>query len=203
MAANLYVTAAALKNTLSLTGETFADADVNAAVEAASRGLDEGCGRRFWADPDALQVRYYDATGDLVRIDDLVTLTTLATDPGGDGTYEQTWTRDTDFVLSPLNAPADGRPWETVTRHPSGSHRFPAGYPRAVRVTGRFGWPAVPPAIAQATTILAAKLLKRSREAPFGVVSMGLDGAAVHIARTDPDVGFLVRPFIRGGRGFA
>src|SRR5680860_943640 len=151
--ANEYVTATALKSTLSLTGETFADADISVALEAASRGIDELCGRRFWPDADADQVRYYHPIDrDIVIIDDLVVLTSLATDPGGDGTFEETWTLDTDYNCEPLNAAADGRPWEMLVRHPSGSYAFPYNYPRSVKLIGRFGWSAVPPAIVEATT---------------------------------------------------
>lgn len=201
--ANEYVTAAAFKATLSLTGETYADADINVALEAASRGLDELCGRRFWVDADAAQVRYYQPINrDIVRVDDIVTLTTLQTDPGGDGTYESTWTLNTDHVLEPANAVADSRPYELIVRHPTGNYYFPVGIPRGVKVTGKFGWAAVPPAIVQATTILASQLLRRSREAPFGIVSFGVDGAAARIARTDPNILFLTNGLTRGGIGF-
>lgn len=200
---NVYVSALALKDTLSLTGETFADADISTALEAASRGIDELCGRRFYPDTDATQVRYYRAIDrDLVRIDDLVTLTSLATDPGGDGVFEETWTLNTDFNLERLNAAADGRPFELLVRHPRGRYLFPTTYPRSVKLTGKFGWLAVPPAIVEATTILASKLLRRAREAPFGIVSLGMDGGAVRIARTDPDIGFLTTGLTRGGMGF-
>jgi len=199
-----YVTALALKDTLSLTGETFADADISAAIAAASRGIDELCNRRFYADADALQVRYYRAIDrDLVRIDDLVMLTSLATDPGGDGTFEETWTLNTDFTIEPLNAAADGRPFELLVRHPAGNYLFPTKYPRSVKLTGKFGWPAVPPAIVEATTILASKLLRRAREAPFGIVSLGMDGVAVRIARTDPDIVLLTTGLTRGAKGQA
>jgi hypothetical protein len=182
-----------------LTGETYADADVAVALEAASRGIDKVCNRRFWADADATQIRYYEPLSrDLVRVDDLVTLTTLATDPGGDGTYEETWTVNIDHVLEPYNAPADARPWELISRHPNGNYLFPVGVPRGVKVTGKFGWAAVPPAIVQATTILASQLVRRAREAPFGIVSIGFDGAAVRIARSDPNIMFLVNGLIRG-----
>ena len=147
-------------------------------------------------------MRHYDAIDrDLVRIDGV--LAERSRRGAGDGVYEESWMNGVDFVFEPLNAAADGRPWELVRCHPRGSYRFPTDYPRAVKVTGRFGWPAVPPAIVEATTILASKLLRRAREAPFGIVSFGVDGGAARIARTDPDVAFLVRPFIRGGMGFA
>lgn len=196
--ANEYVTSAALKATLSLTGETFADADIAVALESASRGIDALCNRRFYLDADANQVRYYrPMTSARTRIDDLVTLTAVAVDRGGTGAFAESWTVNTDFVLTPYNADADGRPWGWIEVHPTAGRRFPVEYPRSVRVTGRFGWPAFPPAIVEATSVLAAKLLRRAREAPFGVVAVGLDGAAVRVASMDPDVRFLVAPFVR------
>lgn len=206
---NLYLTAASLKATLTLTSQTFADADIDAAISAASRGIDKVCRRRFYADADANQVRYFlPISKALVRIEDLVTLTSLQTDPGGDGVYELTWTLNTDFTLNPVNAAADGRPWDLVKVHPNGNYAFSPDKPRSVKVTGKFGWSAVPPEIVEATTILAAKLLKRAREAPFGIVTVGLDsGAAMRVARNDPDVLFLLDSFIKGsgpsGGGFA
>lgn len=201
--ANEYVTAAAVKQSRQLTGQTYADADVDLAVETASRAIDELCKRRFWADANANQVRYYRPTSkELLRTDDLVTLTTLQTDPGGDGTYEETWTVNTDFTLEPDNADTNGRPWELIRVHPRGSYRFTPEYPRSVKVTGKFGWAAVPPAIKTATTILAGRLVLRMREAPFAIVGIGADGFAVRLAREDPDVMGLIAPFIRGGRGF-
>lgn len=197
--ANEYATSSELKATLAMTGESFADADIALALTAASRGIDNVCGRRFWADEDADQVRYYnpEAPGCL-RIDDLVELTELATDPAGDGSFENVWTLNTDVILEPLNAPADGRPWTELRAHPLGAYRFPCGYPRSVRVTGKFGWAAVPDQVKEATLILASKLMRRAREAPFGVVAVGLEqGGAMRIARADPDVMFLIGSFIR------
>lgn len=199
--ANEYVTSAALKATLSITGETYADADIAIALESASRAVDGICGRRFYADADATQVRVYSPSSrDLLRIDDLITLTSLKTDPGGDGTYEQTWTLNTDMVLEPLNPElidaTNRQPWTLIRRHPRGSYYFPADYPRSVQVTGKFGWPAVPAPVQTATSILASILLKRMREAPFGVVALGVDTAA-RIASTDRQVLALLTPYRR------
>lgn len=203
-----YVTSAELKQTLTLTGQTFADADVALAVEAASRGVDDACGRRFWLDADANQVRYYDATDPWVcRIDDLVELTGVAVDSDGSGSYDQAWTLGVDFTLTPVNAQADGRPWELLNRHPNGRYILPTSWPQTVRVTGRFGWPAVPPGVKHATSILAARLLKRAREAPFGVAALGIDAGtgmmhSARVAARDPDLRFLLSGVQRGGRGF-
>lgn len=191
-----YATSTELKATLSLSSETFADDDIALALTAASRAVDNVCDRRFYADADVNQVRYYSPVdGRRVFIDDLVTLTALATDPGGDGTFEETWTLNTDFVLEPLNAVADGEPFTSIRVHPRAVFYLPIGYPRSVKVTGKFGWAAVPEAVKMATKIVATKAFKRSREAPFGFISAG--DLAMRIAQNDPDVQFLLSGYQR------
>ena len=193
-----YITSAELKATLSLTGQTYADADVASAITAASRAIDNICNRRFYADADALQVRYYTPTStSAVKVDDVVTFTSLSTDPAGDNTFPDSWTLHTDFELEPLNAAADGWPYTKLVVRSNGAYTFPFGYERSVMLTGKFGWATVPDSIVQATTIIASKLLKRSREAPFGILAIGMNGEAVRLSRVDPDVNMLVGPYIK------
>jgi hypothetical protein len=61
-----------------------------------------------------------------------------------------------------------------------------------------FGWPVIPDPIVEATSLLAGRLLIRIRQAPLGVLSLGLEGEAARIGRSDPDVMFLVAPFVAG-----
>lgn len=191
--ANEYATVGDVKAAAMLEGESFADPDIQRALTAASRGLDNLCSRRFYPDADATQVRYYtpyDQT--TLSIDDLIELTSI--DVGdGDGQFATEWTENTNFVLEPLNAEADGRPWDRVTVTNGGWLPCAA---RSVRITGKFGWSEVPAGVKEATIILAVKIVKRVREAPFGVVSVGLD-SAMRIARSDPDVMFLVAEYIK------
>jgi hypothetical protein len=204
--ANEYAGLEEVKATLELSGESQFDPDLSRALTAASRAVDSLCGRRFWLDADDTSVRYYgptDVTVDLddgawkLKIHDLVDLASFKADQDGDGTFEETWTVNADFLLEPLNAAEDGRPWTTIKRHPLGSYTFPC-YPRSIEVTGQFGWAAVPAEIKEATVILAAKIFRRSREAPFGVITVGIEGgAAMRIARTDPDVMMLVGDYVR------
>lgn len=196
---NTYVELVQFKSTADLKDTNFMDGDIQIALLAASRAVDEMCNRRFWADTDATQIRYYTPhnTGRHVDVDDLITLTTLKTDDGGDGTYENTWA-STDYILKPDNALADGKPYSRVARHRTGTHLLPLTYERSVQVTGKFGWTAVPAAIVAATTILAGRFLKRTREAPFGSAEMAsLGGAAVRLTGRDPDVVALLGPFVR------
>ena len=195
---NAYVELEELKSTLEMTGQTFADHDILNALVAASRGIDEATGRRFYADPDALSERYYSPTGyDWVDIDDLIELTSVETDPGGFGTFDYLWTENTHFYLDPLNSDGTVTPWNMLRVHPSSIYRLPVGYPRSIKVTGRFGWTTPPQAVKTACTIIATRLLRRAREAPFGVVAVGLEGEAVRISRFDPDIQFLLAPYTK------
>lgn len=197
-ASNAYIELEQLKNTLELSGYTFADRDLRAAILAASRAVESFCDRRFWSDTGTSNVRYFTAaSANTCTIDDLQSATSVKLDLDGDGTFEETLTANTQYVLHDLNAGADGRPYTRIKINPFSGSYFPT-QPRGVEVTGKFGWAAVPAEVQQATTILASKLLRRAREAPFGVIAVGLDGgSAMRIARTDPDVAMLLTPFQR------
>jgi hypothetical protein len=207
-----YITQAELKATLTLSGTSFADADLSEAITAASRIIDDMTGQRFYADVDASQVRYYSADPSYMRIDPLryygsdgatvmkidplITLTSLQTDPGDDGTFEYTWTQGTDFVLEPRNAPADGKPWTSVRRLTYGTYSWPA-FTEGVKITGQFGWPVIPANVRAATSIVAARIVKRMREAPWGVIGFDAIGAVVRMSQYDPDLQRLLRPYTR------
>jgi hypothetical protein len=183
-----YLTLEELKATRELTGTTFADSDMQLAISAASRGVEGATGRRFWLDASDV-TRYYTARStSLVSIDDLADPTSVTV--GG-----TTWTENTQYAFEPLNALADGRPFNTITAL---SGAFPLTV-RAIAVTGQFGWLDVPAPVKQAAGILASRLLLRHREAPFGVVLSGIEvGAAARIAKSDPDVLFLLEPYMEG-----
>jgi hypothetical protein len=143
--------------------------------------------------------RYYSPMdGHALEITDLVTMGTMQSDYDGDGTFETTWTENTDYILEPLNAALDGKPYERLRVHPLSANRLPC-WPRSVAVTGQFGWPAVPAQVKEVTILMAARLLKRTREAPFGVAGIGLDGVPTRIARIDPEFQWQLDPLKRGG----
>ena len=193
---HVYVELEELKSTLQLSGQSYADLDIQQAILAASRAVDELTHRRFWPDEDANQVRYYTPNGlPTVGIDDLLDLTTLDQDYDGDGTFEQTLTENTDFLLEPLNAAADGRPWDALRLHPSSAYLW-SSYPRSLKVTGQFGWAAAPAGVKVASSQIATRLLKIMREAPFGVVAFGLENA-IRVSRTMPEVELALAPYVK------
>ncbi len=190
----IYGSLSALKSTLSISVTTW-DTDLTNSLTAASRLIDKECGRFFYQDSAATVVRYFTpSTPWCVRINDLVSAATVAIDTGGTGTFGTTWASGTNFNLAPYNAAVDLWPYESLETR-SGS--ILPSYPRSVKITGQWGWPAVPDEVTEAATILASRLFKRKREAPLGVFGLGVDGTAVRISRTDPDVAALISDFSR------
>lgn len=184
---NGYCTLDELKARLDLL-DTANDAVLEQTIEAASRTVDMLCSRHFYA---STETRYYTPEfWDELRMDDLVSVTTLKTDEDADGVYETTWGA-TDFVLDPPNAASDGRPYTRVAITPAGAHAFPMYQRRGVQITGSFGWPSVPVAIREATLMLAARYFKR-KDAPMGAQIGNADMGALTIPGKDPDVDRLL-----------
>lgn len=194
-----YASVEEVKSTLEMTGTSFADDDIARDLAAATLAVEGACGRRFTLDADATSIRYYTPRSlYLLPVNDFVTLTAVAVDRYGDGTFEETWTLGTDFVRWPASGPLDGKPYEMLRARARGTRCFPVGIEDSVRVTARFGWPSVPAPVKDATIILAVKFLKRTREAPFGIYAVGIEsGVAMRIAKNDPDVANLLRPYVK------
>jgi hypothetical protein len=196
----LYATPAELKSRLAIpdTGDDF---EVTLAVQAASRAVDGYCERYFYR--AAATRTYVPADIYRCRTDDLVSVTTLATDPAGTtaqgGNFPVTWPAAA-FQLLPYNPGKIGEPWPYTSIRAVGGLTFPWVTPlllmRAdrVQVTGVFGWPQVPLAVKQAALIAAADLF-RLKDAPFGVAGFGEFGA-VHI-QSNPRVTQLLAPYRR------
>ncbi len=198
MSAPDYITLAELKATMHLSGTTQ-DADLQSAITAASRAIDQMCDRFFYpVDPTNDQTRaFWPDNPGFVIIDDLYAFTSLSA-------QNSTWALDQDFMLQPLNAAQDGEPWtslKTIARPFifTRSEVAPgwAGFDGRIYVTGKFGWPATPPGIIQATTLLARKMFERNTKSPFAVVGLAPDGAVIRTGSYDKEFMDLVGPFQR------
>ena len=187
-----YITSDALKASLSLTGETYADADIALAISAASEQINNQCNRRTFSLDVSSSQRLYWSEGRFAFVDDAVTITLVEVGPG-DGTFPYALTLGTDYDLEPLNAQADGEPYTTIRMR----HRYSHHCRRQVRVTGTFGWPAVPDLVLSATSLLAGRFVRRIREAPFGVIQVGLESQPARIAVTDPDICSMLTPLTK------
>lgn len=192
----LYVSIDELKDALSLNSQTYANGDLYRACASASRAIDNKTGRFYYSETET---RYYtpDRWDPALDIIDVQSVSSLTIDTAGTSTFSTTWVSGTDFDLEPFNATLTGRPYERIRIRSNSGRTWPS-YQRSVKVIGTFGWASVPDPVNQYAIILASKLLKRTREAPFGVLSFGLDEpTAIRIARNDPDFELLLGNYVK------
>lgn len=192
--ATAYATLALLKDALKI-ADTDRDDLLNQALASASRQIDAHTGRRFYADSSASARTWATAgrfvpgpAGQLLLVDDISTAAGLVVELGDGATYSAA----TDYFTEPDNALVRGQAITGLRRDLgswSGSRR--------VRVTARWGWPAVPDQVAQATLIQAARLFKR-KDSPEGVAG-NAEWGVVRLSRVDPDVQALLAPFVLPG----
>jgi hypothetical protein len=198
-----YCSAEELKSRLQITS-TSDDSEIMLAVAAASRAVDGYCERYFYRVTDT---RTYVPGGPnglyQIRTDDLVSVTTLATDPAGTtaqgGTFPVTWPAGS-FQLLPYNPGKGGELWPYTSIRAVGGLTFPWVVPLLlmrmdrVQVTGVFGWPAVPQAVHTATLIAAAELF-RMKDLPSGGGQPG-EFSVVTLGQ-NPRIGELLAPYMR------
>lgn len=190
---NGYCTLTEVKAALRIT-DNIDDTLLENAVEAASRRIDGECSRRFYIDATTSARTYAANRSAFVFVDDIATTTGLVVkvDDTFSGAYSTTLTVGTDYQNEPLNAAAQNEP---ITLLRALNVGFPVeGNGRAlIEVTAKWGWPAIPDAIREATVLLAARQFKRL-DSPLGVAGFG-DLGAIVVRRIDPDVAAMVAPF--------
>lgn len=176
--ANAYADTADLMERLGIDTSDSRQTQLANIVEVASRWVDAETGHRFYA---ATETRYYTANhrwpqtyrwefdtlerpGGIpgrVTIDDFLSVTQVATDEDGDGTYERVWTVTTDYWLGPRNAPLKGEPYRYLNRTPAtGRYLFPY-WEEGISVTGSVGWCALTdcPADIKELTLMVGEVL--------------------------------------------
>jgi len=192
---NGYTTLASVKAALRIT-DSVDDALIESSINSASRLIDGYCGRAFYNAGTAS--RYFAPTNELFcEVDDLAsTAITVATDPMVDGTFDLTWAAS-DYQLEPLNGVLDGQSWAYTKIRAAMNYLFPVTNDLAlVKVTGVWGWPAVPAAVETACIIQSQRIFKRF-DSPLGVAGFG-DMGAIRVTRAlDGDVAQLVEPYRR------
>ena len=181
--------------TLIDTSDTVDDATIESVITAISRLIDHETGRRFWVNTND-EDRYYTAGDeDCLRTDDIVSLTTLATDIGGARSYSA-WAA-TDFDLMPYNASLDGKPYTKIELTPYSQMLFPLSK-KGVKLTGKFGYSVSVNPLAHEACILQALRLFKRKDAPFGVTgSAEMGQQMVQIPELDPDVKKMLAPLRR------
>lgn len=201
--ANEYADLATLKAQLTIEeDDTSRNTLLNKALTSASRSIDRATGRRFWLDPTVVARVYNprgrvvcDDDGETLLVDDIGSVTGLVVETGP---ASGPWTTVTGYETVPDNALADGRAITGLLR-PGGAWSWRTAGTARVRVTARFGWPAVPDEIESAALIQATRLYKR-KDSPEGIIGSAEWGVR-NLSRRDPDVWNLIEPFILPGFG--
>ena len=191
-----YATLAEFKSAIGITDSTD-DTPLQSVLDATDALIDNYTDRKQGFGT-ATETRYYNADAwQYVLVDDLVSVTTLTTDDNGDGTYPTTWVAGTDYNLAPGNAALDGWPYTELDVSVSYPKNFPKGVYRGVKVTGVFGWPAVPNAVKQAA-IIQASAVWSSRTSPFGIIgSADLGGILRQTRALHPEAQVLLDAYRR------
>jgi len=197
--ANGYTTLTTMKDATILNisaTDTQSDTILESIIEAASRTIDSDTHRYFYKSATD-ETRYYSAEyADKLFTDDIVSVSALTTDTADDRTYSDIWSASDDYDLYPYNAATDGRPYTSIEARDGGAYYFPE-YRKGVKITGIFGWPAVPKKIEQACILLSARMFKRLTT-PLGVASMAsLGEVMVSIKDKDPDYWHLIGGFVK------
>lgn len=193
MATGDYCTLADMKARLwpeGATADTLSDDIIESIISAASAQIDNFCGRRFWT-TDTTETRYFTADDNeyLWPDVDIISITSIAVDDDMSRAYATTLDTD-DYDLLPANAALVGKPYSYIRISPLSSERFPT-HQNGVRITGYFGWSAIPASVKQATLLQAERLWKR-RDAPFGIISNPAGGDMRLLEALDPDVQTLL-----------
>lgn len=170
------------------------------AITVASRWVEKHTGRQFHetdtGDTPTPSARYFDNIGDIVHITDCQSVTAIATDTGDDGNYATTLTT-TDYQLLPVGGWDDllGQVPYTEIKQLSWGVWPCTVRERPVKVTGLWGWTAVPSDVKHACALVAQDRL-RDPETKVGGLTIAGDGIVLG-ARNSSTVLELLLPYVR------
>lgn len=165
-----YATLPALKARYDI-ADDLDDDRLTAALASASREIEAYCGRQFNDAGAPSARRYMPAPGCLAVVDDFHTAEPVV-EVAPDGVTWAPWPA-ADYVLTPLDGIVEGVPgwpWWRINAH--GGRRFVCSPRPTLRVTARWGWPAVPAPVVEACLLIASESFKLA-DAPFGVAGFG------------------------------
>lgn len=191
-----YTTLATLKAYLKI-DDSVEDTMLEDIVEASSRSIDQIANRHFYAEATAT-ARTFQPVGNVrVFTDDISSLTglILKTNPDSNGVYQTTLTINTAYIAEPTNALTKDRPITYLTIVGGTAFSLPVNFRPQVEVTARWGWPAVPNDIEQATLILSADYYKR-KDSIGGVLGLSELGA-IRMSPLGRDIQAIVRAYRR------
>ncbi len=199
-----YVDKAAVKANIGLSG-TSQDTNIDRAIDAACRLIDNYCGRNFYETSSA-EVKFFTPSHtDYICVDDISRTTSLVVqlDTTDNGTHDTTLTLDTDFYLLPVNPNPNLIESSTTYYDPytelrilttRSSERFDPMIVKNIKITAYWGFSKVPEAIETAALIQAVRLWKR-KDSPFNVFGSESTGTIQLFNKMDPDAKELIKAY--------
>ncbi len=164
----------------SVGADTSDDTVIEILIEAASRYIDRETDKRFYLNSTD-ETRYYTVGEDgtyCVKIDPLGTLTSISVDYAGIRSY--TALIAADYDLTPDNAALDGVPYTSIEINTMLSTAYFPSWRKGVKVVGKFGWPACPKDVQEATLSIAQSLNgARSGQTSGGKVTVTAAGIVI------------------------
>lgn len=164
---------------------------VDLCLSAGQEFIDRFCGRTF-AVPTTTTTKYYRPTRDarqLLAFDDLADLTglTVYTDEALDGSFSTLIGLTTEYRPTIPHDPS----WPYTAIKTADKYWFPqswSGDLSTVKVTGHFGWAAIPASVKHANLLYGNRLYQR-RKSPQGVFGgFAGTGGEITVPWSDPDV---------------
>lgn len=185
-----YASLTQVKASLRIT-DTVDDTTIQLALNSVDEMINSYCGRTFGTAGTATTRFYAAAKGDVIEVDDLITIGTVSWSTDG-----ATWTDTTDYQAEPLNQYTDGMTWP-ITRLRAINNfqwRVRDGI-QTVKVAGTFGFGSIPASITQAAVLQTARIFRRA-DSPLGVAGWDSAMGAVQVRPgLDVDVRQLVDPY--------
>jgi hypothetical protein len=197
---NGYTTLAAFQSYANMPTVTAGETTtIEKAIEAASRTIDRIANRRFFIDASATARLYRTTDFYTLFVDDIGSTVGLevAFDSTGNGNYDDTQTIDVDFVLDPVTAPQQQRPFTQVTMVGPTTFPLPISRRPQVQVTAKYGWylGTPPDDVVEACLILSADYVKRASSVG-GVLGLSELGA-IRMSPLGRDIAAIVRAYRR------
>jgi hypothetical protein len=94
----------------------------------------------------------------------------------------------------PYNADQTSWPFTSIRTTPLCPYSFPT-IRGGVRITGDWGWPAIPTNVKQAVILQTTRVYKR-KDAPYGIAGSGEMGMVQFLPKVDSEVRSLLEPFM-------
>lgn len=177
------------------------DRMLGSLLDAASRRIDDDCGRIFYKQTATTRSFYPNRVG-VIEVVDLLSVDSILIDTDGDDVAETTLAT-TDYVLEPLTEESGigVARYQRIRAARNGGYSF--GYRWKVTVTGTWGYVdsqnRAPDSIRAAAVILASRWFMR-RHAKFGRMVIPESGMTETLPVNDPDYAMLIQPYIHDER---